>query len=99
MKTRIVWTKIWQDDWFQSLSDNGQKLFLYLLTNGNINLTGFYQVSDFIIKSQTRIKDISKAKKELYPKARFYKDWVYIPNAEGYGGYFGDKNETAKKES
>lgn len=97
MKTRIVWTKIWEDDWFQSLSDGGQKLFLYLITNRIINLSGCYQVSDFIIKAQTRIKDLEKIKTELYPKVRFFKDYVYIPNAESYGGYYGEKNETAKK--
>ncbi len=96
MKTRIIWTKIWEDDWFQSLSDDGQKLFLFLLTNRSINLCGCYQISDWLIKTQTRIKNLEKAKKELYPKVKFFKDWVFIKNAEFYGGYKGEKNEIAK---
>jgi len=95
MKTRIVWTKIWKDDWFQSLSEQGQKLFLYLITNENINISGFYQVSDFQIKNEARIKNLEKAKEELFPKAKFLRDWVYIKNANFYGGYSGDKNKTA----
>lgn len=91
VKTRIVWTKIWEDDWFQSLSDQGQKLFLYLITNRIIGLSGCYQISDFMIKAQARIKDVEKAKKELFPKVKFFKDWVHIRNAQGYGGYTGEK--------
>lgn len=97
MKTRIIWTKIWEDDWFQSLSDPAQKVFLYLITNRIINLSGCYQISDFIIKAQTRVKNLEKVKKELYPKVKFFKDWVYIKNAQGYGGYTGISNEMALK--
>lgn len=95
MKTRIIWTKIWEDDWFQSLDDPAQKLFYYLITNRIVNLCGCYQISDFIIKAQTRIKDLEKAKNNLLPKVRFFKDWVYILNAQWYGGYIGEKLEKA----
>jgi hypothetical protein len=93
MKTRIVWTKIWEDDWFQSLSDPAQKLFLYLITNSRINMCGCYQVSERILLFDTRIKNLEKVKEELLPKVRFYKDWIYILNAETYSGFRGSKNE------
>jgi len=93
MRTRIIWTKIWEDDWFQSLSDNAQKLFLYLLTNSRINMCGFYQISERVLLFDTRIKNLEKAKSELIPKVRFFEDWVYIVNAESYSGYRGSKNE------
>lgn len=93
MRTRIIWTKIWEDDWFQSLSDNAQKLFLYLLTNSRINMCGFYQISERVLLFDTRIKNLEKAKSELSPKVRFFEDWVYIVNAESYSGYRGSKNE------
>ena len=92
MKTRIIWTKIWEDSWFSSLSNNGQKLFLYLITNFRINMCGCYEINDRIIISDTKIKSLELAKKELSPKVRFSNDWVYIVNAEGYGGYRGPKN-------
>ena len=93
MRTRIIWTKIWEDDWFQSLSDNAQKLFLYLLTNSRINMSGFYQISERVLLFDTRIKNLDKVKSELIPKVRFFEDWVYIVNAESYSGYRGSKNE------
>src|SRR5690606_12924852 len=86
MRTRIIWTKIWEDDWFQSLSDNAQKLFLYLLTNSRINMCGFYQISERVLLFDTRIKNLDKVKSELIPKVRFFEDWVYIVNAESYSG-------------
>jgi len=95
MKTRIIWTKIWEDDWFQSLSDNAQKLFLYLLTNSRINMCGCYQISERVLLFDTRIKNLDKVKSELIPKVRFYEDWVYVVNAESYSGYRGSKNERA----
>lgn len=96
MKTRVFWTKTWKDDWFQSLSDQGQKLFLYLITNDLIGFSGCYQISDYSLKSEARIKDTDKTKKELYPKVKFYKDWVYIVNAERYNSFRGS-TEIAKE--
>lgn len=95
MKTRIVWTKIWEDNWFQSLSDPAQKLFLYLITNSRINICGCYEVADRVIEFDTRIKSLPKIKQELFPKARFFDGWVYLPNAQGYGGYTGVNNGVA----
>lgn len=95
MKTRIIWTKIWEDDWFQSLSDNAQKLFLYLLTNSRINMCGCYQISERVLVFDTRIKNLKKIKDELSPKVRFYEDWVYVVNAECYSGFRGSKIEKA----
>lgn len=96
MKTRIFWTKTWKDDWFQSLSEQGQKLFLYLITNDLIGFSGCYQISDYSLKTEARIKDIDKIKKELYPKVKFYKDWVYIVNSERYNSFRGS-TEIAKE--
>ena len=38
MKTRIVHTKIWQDDYFVNLSFQEKVLFLYLISNEYIML-------------------------------------------------------------
>lgn len=98
MKTRTVWTQIWEDDWFQSLSDQAQRLFLFLITNKNIGFTGYYQVSDWTLKSQARIKDLERTKRELFPKVKFHKDWVYVVNAEYYNTFRGSGDRAREKE-
>lgn len=100
MKTRIIHTRIWEDDWFLSLSDNGQKLFIYLITNQRINLSGIYRLPDRVINFDTRLKGerLEKAKNELVGKVMFFDGWVYVKNAQILGGYKGEKNEVAIKQ-
>jgi len=97
MKTRIVWTKIWEDEWFDSLSQDARWLFIYLLTTPAIGLSGCFEVRDKTILYHTHLteKQLLKAKGELYPKVKFFENWVYMPNAQGYNGYVGDKNAIA----
>lgn len=98
MKTRIVWTKIWEDDWFDSLNQESRLVFLYLLTCPQINLSGCFELKDKTICFYSHLtpNQLEKAKKELYPKVKFYQNYVYIPNASTYNGYIGSKNEVAK---
>jgi len=98
MKTRIVWTKIWEDDWFDRLSREARLLFLYLLTNPQIGLTGCYEIRDKTIRYHTHLStsEVTLAKKELKSKAIFFKGWVYLKNAVGYNGFTGKSNAVAK---
>lgn len=93
MKTRIVHTKIWEDDWFRKISKPAGWLFMYLITNPRINLSGMYQISQAALLFGTRFKDteLEKLKLELVREGKvfFYRDWVYIKNAQKYGGYSG----------
>jgi len=97
MKTRIVWTKIWEDEFFVELSRPARILFLYLITNQRTNLCGCYQVSDRTVCFDTKltVRELEEAKEELAPKAIFYGGWVYLPNAQRLGGFKGEKNEAA----
>ena len=97
MKTRIVWTKIWEDDWFDSLSQDARLLFIYLLTNHTIGLSGCFELRDKTICYHTHLKheQLIKAKTELTPKVKFEDNWIYIPNAQGYNGFTGIKTEVA----
>lgn len=105
MKTRITHTKIWESDWFHRLSKNAKFFFLYLITNHRINLCGAYKLPSHIIPVETGMtnQEIEKCKKEIsvpmqkYPmgKVTFYEDWVYVRNAQKYGGYSGATNEKA----
>ena len=97
MKTRIVWTKIWDDEWFDKLSQNSRFLFIYLLTNQDIGLSGCYYITDKKISFNTHLtlEEIEYCKSELNPKVNFKDNWIYIPNAQGYNGFVGAKNDIA----
>jgi len=95
MKQRKIWTKIWKDNWFYSLSQNARLLFLYLITNESIGFTGCYEISDRQITFDTKIYSLDKIKEELSPKIRFYNGWVYVVNSQGYNGFVGESFEVA----
>lgn len=97
MKTRIIHTKIWDDEWFTELSEHAQYLFFYIITNHRINLCGIYELPTKIIIRETkiRVRDFLKAKEELYPKVLFYRNFVWVVNAQRHGGYKGEKNNIA----
>lgn len=99
MKTRIVWTKIWEDSWFDGLSQDARLLFIYLLTNSTIGLSGCFELRDKTICYHTHLipEQLLKAKRELDPKVKFEMNWVYIVNAQGYNGFLGVKTEVAVK--
>jgi hypothetical protein len=99
MKTRIIWTKIWDDKWFDSLSRDARDLFIYLLTNQDIGLSGCYYITDKKICYHTHLNDdeLQEAKKQLNPKIMFTEDWVYVSNSQGYNGFTGKNNEIALK--
>lgn len=99
MKTRIVHTKIWSDGWFLSLSRASKVLFLYLITNERIGLSGIYEIPEGKIMYETGLtsSDLEQAKKDISEKATFYKDWVKIHNIDRYQSFTGSKNEIAKE--
>ncbi len=99
MKTRIIWTKIYDDEWFNTLSIEYKFLFIYYFTNSRIEHTGIYQCTQRIISFETGIdtlilKDINRSFEED-KKVYFYNDWVYVIKSPVYGGYKGPKNELA----
>lgn len=99
MKTRIVWTKVWEDQWFDQLSQEARLLFVYLITNNTIGLSGCYELRDKTMCYHTHLAQdqLLKAKEELKPKVLFYENWVYVVNAQGYNGFTGYKTEVAVK--
>lgn len=99
MKTRIIHTKIWQDDWFYDLSANAQRLFMYCLTNQHIGLSGIYELSDRVICFDLKLQldELQQLKTELIKKVLFIEGWVCITNASKHCSYTGEKNEIAVK--
>jgi len=99
MKTRIVHTKVWSDDWFSGLCQTTRFLFLYLITNESIGLSGIYEISDRKIMFDTGLSkaELEESKKKLSEKVDFYKGWVKIKNSKKYNKAYTEssKNQIA----
>lgn len=101
MKTRIIHTKIWKDDFFSELTPTEKLLFIYFVTNERINIIHCYEITDREISFDTGIDrsaiGVFKQKTQAAGKFYFFKNHVYMCNAEKYETYTGEKNEAAKK--
>ena len=100
MRTRIVYTKIWKDSFYSSLTTIEKLLFVYFITNEYVNIVHLYELPERVILFDTGVSkqelDNAKNKFEANRKIYFYKDFVYLANARRYESYIGDKNEKAK---
>jgi len=103
MKTRIIYTKIWQDSFFTSLSSEEKIAFIYYLTNDQVNIIHFYECPDRKVIFDTGISLTKllnlKGKLQTNKKIFFYKDYVFLVNAIRYESYTGEKNEEAKRKT
>ena len=97
MQTRIIHTKIWDDEWFQTLGDDPQKLFIYLLTCQDVNQCGMFEITDRKLNYYLHLEGdrLTKAKKGLEPKVIFHNSWVYIRNLNKFNKFSGDRNVSA----
>lgn len=89
MKTRIIYTKIWQDEWFCILPRASRLVFLYLLTCPQNNLCGIFEVSDrqIVFDAGVSRDELDQAKKDLEGRVVFSAGWVKIINSARYNGY------------
>ena len=101
MITRILYTDIWVDDFFFTLSSEEKLLFIYFLTNERVNIIHLYQIHDKRIEADTGINTpiIRKAKVKFEKAGKIYfKDnFVFLKNASRFEKYEGEKNEIAKE--
>lgn len=100
MKTRLLYTKIHEDDYFRSLSDREQNFFIFLLTNEKVNLCGMYHCPDWYILSMKptwnqKSLDIMKQKFTQNGKFIFLNGWIRIVNYGKYNTFTGKLNEKA----
>lgn len=100
MKTRIIYTKFWTDDYTSDLNHKEKLVFLYLISNDKIGLCGTYELPDKHIKvdldlTQIELDEIKK-KFTKDNKFIFYKGWIKIINIDKYNQFTGEKNEVAK---
>lgn len=99
MKTRILYTKIWEDDFVSTLPLIQKALFIYFITNQRIGQTGIYEVTDRIILFETGATpdQLQQAKDKFMQagKILFIDGWVQVANSGKYNSYTGDSNKKA----
>ena len=102
MKTRVIHTKIWKDGYFSNLTRIEKLVFLFLITNENINMCGCYELNDAEIKLWCGLTEQEIiAIKQKFSRDRkfvFSSGWVRVINHGRYNSYGkGEKQEQAYK--
>lgn len=91
MKTRIIQTRFWDDEFVFNASKDAKLLYIYLLTSQYINISGIFQLDERKIAFETGLtpKEFEKAKEEIVSASKvfFFKGWVKVINAEKNNGY------------
>jgi len=91
MKTRIIQTRFWDDEFVSEATKHARYLYIYLLTSQYINLCGIFQLSDRKILFETGMtsNEFEIAKKELTEnrKVLFKDGWIKIINASKNNKY------------
>lgn len=81
---RSINTRMWSDDWFESLTPSEKLLWIYLLTNTQTNMLGIYEISIKRIQFETGLNrdTIEKALKgfESIKKAFYTNGFIILPN-------------------
>lgn len=101
MKTRVIHTKVWKDEYFAGLTVFEKLLFVYLLTNDRVNISGIYELTNreimFDLAVPEDVLNEAKSKLENDSKFCFYQGWVAIVNCYKYQTYKGNKNEVCRQ--
>ncbi len=104
MKERSVKTRFWRDTTIRSLSKDAHYLFLYLITNEYIGISGYVELSNETISFESKItpEELLVAETELSTFRRaFFKDgWIFVTNARKHlhYGYTPINTKVAEKE-
>lgn len=89
---------MWRDEWFTQLTTTSKLLFVYLLTNEFVGLTGYFEITDRQICFDTGLTQaqLANSKKELANKISFKNNWVYVKNLTKYDPIRGENNTLHK---
>jgi len=101
MKTRVIYTHIWQDDNFATLPSEAQKLALYLMTNRTAGLIPVYTISDreVMFDCGFTLKELQVFRKLLEKIDIFFEEQYYIIlNSFSYSSYSGGKTVKARNQ-
>lgn len=85
MKTRIIQTRFWDDEFVSNSDLYTQHLYIYLLTSQYVNISGIFQLPSKKIMLEASLTDnqFNSAKDNLEKanKVKFCDGWVYVVNA------------------
>ena len=102
MKTRILHTKIWNDSFYMDLTPTEKLIFMYYITNDQVNIIHLYECSDKRVAFETgaTIPQIQQAKDKFHNAGKIlsYRGYIYLYNASKYEQYSGELNEKAKRQ-
>jgi hypothetical protein len=91
VKTRIIQTRFWDDEFICECDIYTQHLFIYLLTSQYINISGIFQLSPKKIQFEAKLTEnqFEQAKDNLERagKVFFHEGWVYVVNARKNNNY------------
>lgn len=91
MKARTLHTRFWNDSYIIELNSIEKLLFMYLITNEYVTMSGIYELPDKIICNTLSFdKDEYlpvKNKFEADRKFSFFKGWIYVANNARYHLY------------
>lgn len=100
MKTRIIFTKFWEDSYILSLAPLERHLFNFLISNSRIGLSAIYECPVAIIQLSTGLNPTQirqmKEKFQRDGKFIFVENWIKIINNDKYNQYQGSKNDIAR---
>ena len=82
----MIKTKIWSSDWFSELSVDAKLLYIYLLSNLNTHICGYYKLSMKEIEFFTGLtqKKIAAAMEQIVENIQYVDGWVVIKNYPKY---------------
>lgn len=82
-KQRYISTSIWDDDWFDSLTEREKLVYFYLLTNPHTNAAGVYQCTLKNMRLEIGLEreeaERIMSKFGAAGKAFYFKDYIIIP--------------------
>lgn len=101
MNSRIFYAKIFKDEFFAELTLAEKMLFIYFLFNLHVNIIHLYEVTKREVMFDTGVtsEELENAKNKFQANKKifFYKNFVYLVNANRYQRFTGPDNETAKQ--
>lgn len=79
---RPIKTKIWQDDWFLSLTPEQKAVWFFLLTNPHVHISGIYELPKTLVSplvGSSKVDEILQ-KFESEGKIVYKSGWIFIKN-------------------
>lgn len=101
-RNRMVNTHFWRDSWIATLTPAEKLLYLYLLTNPEVNIIGVYEIRAAQISIDTGIEEsmVERVLQKFQASGRitYMEGWMIIWNFERHQTLSGSRIDKAKKD-